>query len=102
MAVGILFEGGGFTKEQYEQLNEQMFGTPQPDIAIEGLIVHTAGQAETGFRIFDVWESRQAFERFMEEQLMPAAEALGIPQGEGPGPQIYELDVVSQSQKARV
>ena len=41
-----------------------------------GLIVHTAGfdQTDGVFRIFDVWETREAGERFNVEQLNPILE----------------------------
>ena len=41
-----------------------------------GPIVHSAGWDEDGgvFRIFDVWESREAADRFMREQLQPLLE----------------------------
>jgi hypothetical protein len=98
MAIGVLFDTPGFTRELYEQLNEQMFGAPNPDEAPEGLIIHTAGATTGGWRIFDVWESRDAFERFINEHVMPAAEALGMPQiGE---PEIYELHNVLHAEKS--
>jgi hypothetical protein len=37
-----------------------------------GLIIHTAGFADEGFRIFEVWESREQCERFMKEVVMPS------------------------------
>ena len=100
MPIGMLFDGPGITREQYEEMNDQMFGTQQPDNLPEGLIIHTAGPTADGWRIFDVWESREAFARFMEEQVMPVAEAMGLPQG--PEPQIYELHNIMQAQKAGV
>ena len=41
-----------------------------------GLVVHSAGWDEDGgvFRIFDVWETREAADRFMREQLQPLLE----------------------------
>ena len=36
-----------------------------------GLIVHTAGFTGEGFRIFEVWESREQCEKFMDEVVMP-------------------------------
>ena len=44
--------------------------------APEGMIVHTAGfDPDRGvFRIFDVWESREAGDRFMNDVLMPIVE----------------------------
>jgi hypothetical protein len=43
-----------------------------------GLIAHTAGfDHEAGvFRIFDVWETREAGERFMRERLEPIVGAM--------------------------
>jgi hypothetical protein len=39
--------------------------------APEGLIVHTAGPTDEGFRIVDLWESEEAFGRFQQERLGP-------------------------------
>lgn len=89
MAIGILFEGPGWTRETYEEMNRKMFGSPRPSQSIDGIIVHTAGEGPNGFRIVDVWESQEHFQRFMEEKVMPAAQEIGAAQG--PDPQIWEL-----------
>jgi hypothetical protein len=51
--------------------------------APEGLIVHTAGfDRDRGvFRIVDVWESREAGQRFMDEKLMPIIERMAGERG---------------------
>src|SRR5882757_2056934 len=74
MAVGILQMQQGGKKEQYEQINEAMFGqsSPRQDQVPEGLIIHTAGPSDDGWYVYDVWESREAFQRFMDEKLGPA------------------------------
>ena len=42
-----------------------------------------------------IWESREAFERFMEEKLGPAlAEVMGGPPPEGGAPQYFPTDVL--------
>ena len=72
MAVGVLTAAPAFTKQTYDDVTEKMFGHPSPmreDEAPEALIVHSAGQGEQGYYVYDVWESREAFERFMEEKL---------------------------------
>jgi hypothetical protein len=69
MAIGVLTEVDEGTLEQYDQVNErlQMQGDPPA-----GMIVHTAGAKEGGgFRIFDVWESRDVFENFQQDRLGP-------------------------------
>jgi hypothetical protein len=38
---------------------------------IDGLIVHAAGFTGNGFRIFEVWETKGHFDRFLADRLMP-------------------------------
>jgi hypothetical protein len=46
------------------------------DGPFEGLITHTAGFDDDAgvFRILDVWETREAAERFLAEQVQPLVE----------------------------
>jgi hypothetical protein len=39
------------------------------DHAPKGLIVHAAGRTDEGFRILEVWESKEAWQRFREQRL---------------------------------
>jgi len=36
------------------------------------MIVHIAGPSENGWYVYDIWESRDAFQRFMDNQLRAA------------------------------
>ena len=76
MAVLISAEIPGMTVEQYERVNELMGVSSASDI--DGLICHTACATDSGMAISDVWESQEAFERFINERLMPAFQQLGI------------------------
>ena len=50
----------------------------QPAVPPAGLILHTAGPlVDGGWRVFDVWESEEAFWQFFDERLLPAARELG-------------------------
>jgi hypothetical protein len=92
MAIGILLDIPGGTQEQYEEINQRAFGdTKGPSEPLDGLIIHTAGATSTGWRIFDVWETKDHFERFMNETIMPAMEGMDVQ--EIP-PDIYELTTV--------
>jgi hypothetical protein len=53
--------------------------------APEGLILHTAGfDHDRGvFRIFDVWESREAGQRFLDGTVMPIIERMAAERDEG-------------------
>jgi hypothetical protein len=89
MAIGVLTEIDEGTLEQYDQVNERLQAQGDPPA---GMIVHTAGaKGSGGFRIFDVWESREDFERFQEERLGPiVSEVVG--QDARPSRQeLYEL-----------
>jgi hypothetical protein len=47
------------------------------DWPVEGLLVHAAGESQSGFRVVDVWESEDAARRF-GEQLAPILQDVGI------------------------
>jgi hypothetical protein len=69
---------------------------------IEGLIVHTAGEGPDGLCVVDVWESREAFDTFTNERIMPAIEELGIEPDESFAPQIIDVSAILVNQEARV
>ncbi len=94
MAVGMLIAGPGVSEESYRQLTEEMFGNfpMTKDQSPEGLIVHTAGNSSEGFYVYDIWESKEHCERFLESQLGPAVKALGADADGSPTPQFFEID----------
>jgi hypothetical protein len=83
---------GGHNTENYDAIVRVMGVRENPP---EGMIVHTAGALPDGaFRIFDVWETREHFERFMQDRLMPAVkEVVGDGGADAPPPTMtmYEL-----------
>jgi hypothetical protein len=60
--------------EQYERATATMI-EPVP----EGLILHVAGPTDEGVRVIDIWQSKEAWERFREGRIAPALAALGGP-----------------------
>jgi|SRR5205085_2638147 len=96
MPVGMLQTMQGVTKQQYDQVNEIMFGQspPSSDQVPEGLVVHSAGPVEGGWYIYDIWESRDAYQRFSDNQLEAAVRQVF---GDGPmppgiEPQFFEIE----------
>jgi hypothetical protein len=81
MAVVIVHQGPDVTRSSYEQVVRSMMGKDRPespsDWPVEGLLVHTAGEGPTGFRVVDVWESEEAAQRF-GEKLAPHLQQAGI------------------------
>jgi len=82
MAVVGVFQSPTLTQEQYEETIRRLTGGKDrmespSDWPVPGLLVHIAGQGDSGFRVVDVWESQEAFDSF-GEKLMPVLQELGI------------------------
>ena len=75
-AVAVLVEWEGVTAEQYDEMINRM---SVADVALPGSLFHVAGPTENGWRVFDVWESPEALERFTSQIVMPILEATGFP-----------------------
>ncbi len=67
------------TKEQYDKAIEKLNlgGKTAP-----GGIFHLATVTQSGIKVFDVWESKEAFDTFMAEKLGPVMSELGIQAGQ--------------------
>jgi len=94
MAVGMLLAGEAVTKDTYVQLTEKMFGSypMREEQSPDGLLVHTAGQGEQGWYVYDVWESKEHFQRFVESKLGPALQEVGA---DGrPEPQFFPIETL--------
>ena len=77
MAIGVVqdFEGG--TLDQYDAVVEKMGFTPGGAGAPGGLS-HFCTKTDEGFRVVDVWDSKENFEKFAEEKIGPLAAEAGI------------------------
>jgi len=73
MAVGMLMQLPGGTKEFYDSVMEHLDWDEQ-DLP-EGFVSHYAGPTKDGWLVFDVWESQEDFEQFAEERLIAALTA---------------------------
>lgn len=93
MAVILVHQGAGITQDSYDEVVRRLTGgkgrmeSPR-DWPVEGLLMHAAGDSPGGFRVVDVWESREAAERF-GEQLSPILREVGI----GVEPEVYGAHV---------
>lgn len=82
MAVVLVHQGPGLTQENYEEVvrrvsdGKSRMESPG-DWPVEGLLVHAAGEGESGFRVVDVWESEEAAQRF-GEKLTPILREVGV------------------------
>ena len=81
MPVVAVFQSPTLTKSTYEESVRRLtdggaLRTPA-DWPVPGLLAHVAGQGPNGFRVVDVWQSEEAFQKF-GEKLMPVLKSLGI------------------------
>jgi hypothetical protein len=77
MAVGVVLEFKDATLDQYDQVLEKMGLAPRGPGAPGGLF-HWVTATDGGFRITDVWQDRETFEKFAQEQIMPYAQQVGM------------------------
>ena len=80
--------------------DERMYAQVKAEIGEElpkGLILHMVIKREDGLRHFEVWESRQEWERFQQERVAPAVakmlEAVGVTEPP-PRPEAQEMELV--------
>jgi hypothetical protein len=89
MAIVLVHQGGGLTRESYDQIVRSMTGKDRvespSDWPVAGLLVHAAGDGPNGFRVVDVWESEEAARSF-GEQLAPHVQEAGVTAK----PEVYE------------
>lgn len=77
MAVAVEIEIHGVSLERYDETNEQIGRLPGGPAASQELF-HWVAATEDGFRVVDVWESREAFDRYLRERLEPMFAAAGM------------------------
>jgi hypothetical protein len=82
MAIVAVFQGPSFTRKQYEDVvSSMMKGKTRPespsDWPVDGLLAHIAGEGPNGFRVVDVWESEESFNKF-GQVLMPILQKVGV------------------------
>jgi len=76
MPVVTVLEFEGVTEAQYEQVGERLARLAPP----EGILYHACGPIAGGWRIADVWESPDAWARFLDARYLPAMRASGGPE----------------------
>jgi len=77
MAIAVQVDLKGATLEQYDQLVQKMGFTPQGS-GDPRMLFHWVTKTADGVRATDVWETREAFEKFAQEKIGPLSQAAGI------------------------
>ena len=71
MASGLVLEFEGIGRDVYDSVNRKLgIDTTRPTSHWPpGLLYHAGGAKAGGWMVFEVWESKEAQERFMSERL---------------------------------
>ena len=77
MAIGVQLDFNGATLDQYDEVVAKMGFRPGGRGAPGGLF-HWVTKTGDGIRVTDVWESKEIFERFAQEQIGPLTAAVGL------------------------
>jgi hypothetical protein len=90
MAIAVIQEFEA-PPDEYEQVNEKI-GEASP----AGLVVHTVTDLGDGkWKLVDVWESREQYDDFVQNTLIPAIAEVSPDAPQAPEPEILEVrDVV--------
>lgn len=74
MPVMTVLEFEGVTREMYDRV-----GMSLPPAVPAGIMHHSCGPTATGWRIADIWQSRDLWNAFLDEHYLPAMLAAGGP-----------------------
>jgi hypothetical protein len=78
MAVGVVLEIKGGTLAQYDEVLKRMGLSPGGTTPPGGQF-HWVAETDDGLIIVDVWESREAFDKFAAEKIGPLSAEVGLP-----------------------
>jgi hypothetical protein len=77
MTIAALVDLAGGNQEEYDAVVRELGPAGEP-AGTPGLLFHSAGPTDDGWRVIDFWESQEALDRFTQEQLMPAMQRAGV------------------------
>ena len=77
MAVAVQLDFDGATLAQYDEICGKMGLTPKGP-GPSGAISHFATMTGTGLRVVDVWQTKEQFEKFAQEQIGPYSADVGM------------------------
>jgi heme-degrading monooxygenase HmoA len=78
VAVAVQLDFQNATLEQYDEANERIGLLPGGPAPGSRELFHWVMETEDGFRVVDVWESREAFEAFEQGKLRSIYREVGI------------------------
>src|SRR5262245_19011548 len=75
MTVVSTLDVHGLTPHEYRAVMDELGVEGRPE---EGIYLHLTTPADFGFRVVEIWDEKEGFDRFVEQRLAPAGEAVGL------------------------
>ena len=75
MAVAMTMHWPGLTSDQYDAVMARLGLDANPPA---GGVLHMATVTDEGVEMYDIWQTEQAFNGFLEQRLLPVVSELGI------------------------
>jgi hypothetical protein len=63
------------TAPEYRAVMDELGVEQRPE---SGIYVHLTTPTDAGFRVVEIWDQKENFDRFVERRLVPANQALGL------------------------
>jgi hypothetical protein len=75
MTVVSTLEITGLTAPEYRAVMDELGVEQRPE---GGIYLHLTTPTDAGFRVVEIWDQKENFDRFVERRLVPANQALGL------------------------
>ena len=79
MTVAVIQDFDGATLEQYDRIIDKMGLTPSGKHSNSACLFHWVAKTDDGIKVVDVWTSREEFDTFLAEQVVPASLEVEFP-----------------------
>jgi hypothetical protein len=75
MTVVSTLDVNGLTDDEYRTIMDELGVEARPE---GGIYLHLTTPVDFGFRVVEIWDKKEGFDRFVEQRLAPAAEEVGL------------------------
>jgi quinol monooxygenase YgiN len=90
VAIEAAFRGNKATMATYFEEIKELGAVPEGPHPDPSCLFHWVTEDPNGYTVTDVWKNQAAFDKFLNEKVIPVSEKHGIPQ-----PQIKHMDVAN-------
>jgi hypothetical protein len=75
MTVVTTLDIADLTPAEYRAVLDELGVEKRPEA---GIYLHLATPTDFGFRILEIWDHEEGFDRFLQDRLTPASKAVGL------------------------